>query len=140
MGRHLAAVAENGSATQRPGRNGIDNIVEELLLLASIRKADVVFKVLDMHRIVNAACERLASVFQEYQAEVVLPPQWPAALGHAAWVEEVWVNYLSNGCKYGGTPPRLELGWDRPEGILASLPGGGPVPAVRFWVRDNGPP
>jgi len=120
------------------GARNLSNIVDELLLLASIRKADVVFKALDMHRIVNAACERLASVFQEYQVEVILPPQWPAALGHAAWVEEVWVNYLSNGCKYGGTPPRLELGWDRPEGVLASLPGSESVPAVRFWVRDNG--
>ncbi len=43
-------------------------------------------------------------------------------------MEEVWVNYISNGCKYGGQPPRLELGWDRPEGESA----------VRFWVHDNG--
>jgi len=120
------------------GARNLSNIVDELLLLANIRKTDVVFDALDMHRIVSAACERLANVLQEYRAEVILPPQWPAALGHAAWVEEIWANYLSNGCKYGGKPPRLELGWDRPEGSLASLPGGKSIPAVRFWVRDNG--
>jgi signal transduction histidine kinase len=39
----------------------------------------------------------------------------------------VWVNYLSNALKYGGRPPRLELGYDiRPMGV------------ARLWVRDNG--
>jgi len=119
------------------GARNVINIVDELLLLASIRQADVVLEPLDMGHIVNAACERLANVIQEHQAEIVLPPQWPSALGHAAWVEEVWVNYISNGCKYGGKPPRLELGWDRPEGEMASRPEGEPA-SVRFWVRDNG--
>jgi len=52
---------------------------------------------------------------------------WPEAMGHAPWMEEVWVNYLSNGCKYGGRPPRLELGG---ENLFDGQ--------VRFWVRDNG--
>jgi hypothetical protein len=25
-------------------------------------------------------------------------------------VEEIWANYISNAIKYGGDPPRLELG------------------------------
>src|SRR5439155_27155760 len=44
----------------------------------------------------------------------------------APWVEEVWVNYLSNAVKYSGTPPQVEIG--------ARLQG----EKVRFWVRDNG--
>ena len=115
------------------------NIVDELLLLASIRQADVVLERLDMRDIVDAACKRLANVIRQHQAEIILPPQWPPALGYPAWVEEVWVNYISNGCKYGGTPPRLELGADRPDGEPAGEPGGKPAPAVvRFWIRDNG--
>ena len=39
----------------------------------------------------------------------------------------MWTNYISNGLKYGGQPPRLELG--------ASVESNG---MVRFWVRDNG--
>jgi signal transduction histidine kinase len=42
------------------------------------------------------------------------------------------VNYLSNGLKYGGRPPRIELGADRVE----HGPGGQPL--IRFWIRDNG--
>jgi two-component system sensor histidine kinase/response regulator len=53
--------------------------------------------------------------------------KWPVALGYAPWVEEVWINYLSNAFRYGGRPPRLELGAEaQPDG------------RVRFWVRDNG--
>ena len=51
-----------------------------------------------------------------------------SALGHAPWVEEVWANYISNAIKYGGTPPRIELGGNRDGGGMA-----------HFWVRDNGP-
>jgi signal transduction histidine kinase len=58
-------------------------------------------------------------------------------------VEEVWVNYLSNAIKYGGQPPRVELGSSLQDPPLA---GGGPTAQsapsetgwVRFWVRDNG--
>jgi two-component system sensor histidine kinase/response regulator len=39
----------------------------------------------------------------------------------------VWVNYLSNACKYGGRPPSIELG------AAEDLEG-----MVRFWVQDNG--
>jgi signal transduction histidine kinase len=49
-------------------------------------------------------------------------------LGYAAWIEEVWANYLSNAIKYGGDPPMITLGSDLP------TPG-----CARFWVRDNGP-
>ncbi len=52
------------------------------------------------------------------------------ALGYAPWVEEVWVNYLSNAIKYGGRggePPRMELGAEaQADGM------------IRFWVHDNG--
>jgi len=50
------------------------------------------------------------------------------AVGYAAWVEEVWLNYLSNGLKYGGRPPQLELGADTQ-----------PDRMIRFWVRDTEP-
>jgi signal transduction histidine kinase len=55
-----------------------------------------------------------------------LPELWPLAIGYEPWVEEVWANYLSNGLKYGGRPPYLELG--------SSIGTG----AIRFWVRDHG--
>ncbi len=60
--------------------------------------------------------------------EISLPDTWPVALGYAPWIEEVWANYMSNAIKYGGQPPRLELGATRQVDDM-----------IRFWVRDNGP-
>jgi len=103
------------------------NIIRELLLLAEVRRGEVATRPLDMAAIVATARERLAYVIDEYEADVLAPKAWPAALGHPAWIEEVWANYLGNAIKYGGCPPRVELGaTSRPDGT------------VRFWVRDNG--
>jgi len=119
------------------GRNAqkMDTIINELLLLASVRKIDdVKIAPLDTGQIVNEALERLSHLEQEHPAEISLPDQWPIALGYASWVEEVWVNYISNALIYGGTRPHIELGAhlqvngsDRPHAM------------VRFWVRDDGP-
>jgi signal transduction histidine kinase len=104
------------------------SIVDELLLLAEVRKADVKLEPLDMAAAVTAARERLIQMIEEYQATIVLPSTWPPALGYRPWVEEVWANYLSNAMKYGGSPPQVELGaTPQPDGM------------VRFWVRDSGP-
>jgi signal transduction histidine kinase len=86
-------------------------------------------------------------MIEERKAEIVSPPKtpWPTAMGHGPWVEEVWVNYISNALKYGGRPPRVELGFDTSTAGLGSpqlqsssgattLSG-----KIRFWVRDNGP-
>jgi two-component system sensor histidine kinase/response regulator len=92
-----------------------------------MRKAEVEHMPLDMGAIVSEAQIQLSQMIAEYRAEIILPAEWPVALGHVPWIEEVWVNYLSNGIKYGGKPPRLRLGATPGEGM------------VRFWVRDNGP-
>ena len=105
----------------------VGNIIDELLLLASVRKAEVGGEPLDMAGIVAEARRRLGDMIDEYQAEIILPPAWPLALGHAPWIEEVWVNYLSHAVRYGGRPPRIELGAEVEEDGT-----------VRFWVRDNG--
>ncbi len=114
-------------STLAHGARRIANIVDELLLLASVRKMDLRLEPLDMRQLVDEACQRVAHLISESGAEIGFPATWPKALGHGPWVTEVWANYISNGCKYGGKPPRLELGADL-------LDDG----QVRFWVRDNG--
>lgn len=103
------------------------NIIDELLLLARMRQGQVQARPLNMASIVDDALSRLAYMVKESGGEVVVSDTWPSALGYGAWVAEVWVNYISNALKYGGRPPRVELGAD-------VLPDGTP----RFWVRDNG--
>lgn len=105
----------------------MSNIVEELLLLASVRQMAVELETLDMAEILNEVQQRLLEDIKENDAELVLPQSWPAARGYAPWLEEVWFNYLSNGIKYGGDPPRLELG------VTTELNG-----MLCFYVRDNG--
>lgn len=107
----------------------MNNIVEALLLLSSVRREEVPIHPLDMGGIVAEALSRLAPIVARSRAEIVLPENWPIAMGYAPWIEEVWVNYISNAIKYGGQPPRIEIGAD------SSAPPG----MVRFWVRDNGP-
>ncbi|MBE7469107.1 MAG: MASE1 domain-containing protein [Anaerolineales bacterium] len=125
----------------RSGRK-MNSIIGELLLLASVRKKEVKSAPLDMAGIVAEAQQRLAHLIEEHQAEIILPQVWPVALGYAPWIEEVWTNYLSNAIKYGGRPPRLELG-ATVVGQAVSLPDEesppDSPPKVRFWVHDNGP-
>lgn len=101
-------------------------IINELLLLAGMRKVEVEREPLDMGTIISEAQSQLSQMLAEHQVEISIPGEWPVALGHAPWIEEVWVNYLSNGIKYGGKPPRLQLGASTTNGM------------VRFWVQDNG--
>ncbi len=104
-------------------------IIDELLLLSSVRQMDEIeVSPLDMAKIVAEARGRVLYLIEEYQGEIALPESWPVAFGYAPWVEAMWTNYISNGLKYGGTPPHVELG--------AAVQDNG---WVRFWVRDNGP-
>lgn len=114
------------SAIVRNGRK-VNNIIDELLLLATVRKEEVILSPLDMAGIVGEALQRLSYMIENYGAKVTLPESWPVALGRGPWIEEVWVNYISNGIKYGGRPPSIELGAIvQPDG------------KIRFWVQDNG--
>ncbi len=127
-------------------------IIDELLLLSSVRKSGDVARVpLDMPAILGEVQERLAEMLTEYDATLTPAGDaatWPAALGHAPWVEAVWTNYVSNALKYGGRPPRIELGaavLDSGLPILEPLAQSvaskiqNPQSKILFWVRDNGP-
>ena len=106
----------------------MNNMISEILLLASVRNLnDVELLPLDMKRIVNEVRKRLRLQIDDYEAELEIPKTWPVAIGYAPWLEEVWVNYITNALKYGGSPPKLSLG-AAPEDDM-----------IRFWVEDNGP-
>lgn len=130
---YINKVAQNASK--------MNNIVNELLLLASVHKIEELeISALDMAGIVTEARERLAALIEAHEAEIVAPPAeaWPVAQGYSPWIEQVWVNLLSNAIQYGGKPARIKLGFDVLDSDKDSIsPGAGHV--VRFWVRDNGP-
>lgn len=103
-------------------------IINDLLLLAKVRNTqDIELKPLAMHVIVQDAIDQLAPQIQQHRAVIELPDRWEAAQGYAPWVEAIWINYISNAIKYGGTPPHIKLG--------SSLM---PDQTVCFWIEDNG--
>ena len=120
------------------GTQKIVNIVDELLLLAGVRRTEVQLAPLNMERVMREVKQRVEYMLVESQAEVIIPETWPVASGYAPWIEEVWVNYLTNACKYGGQPPHIELGADAVLHGTEQSPALGAPGVVRFWVRDNG--
>lgn len=129
LARYLKLISQSG--------HKMTNIIDELLLLSEIRKVDIEPRPLDMHTIVAEAQQRLADMIEKYEATITAPQAWPAVVGHGPWVEEVWVNYISNALKYGGQPPQIELGATLPTKPDAHTAGTGPE-MIRFWVKDNG--
>lgn len=115
----VAKIKESGERTLR--------ITDELLILAGVRRQEVELEPVDMAIVVTETLEWLLPMLKAYGAEVIQPASWPLAWGYGPWLEEVWTNYISNGLKYGGRPPRLELG-ATPQADQK----------IRFWVRDNG--
>lgn len=105
------------------------NIIDALLLLAGVsRMEQLKISPLDMSDIVTQVIDqRLVDLVEDYSGLIDKPSYWPMAQGYARWIEEVWINYISNALKYGGNPPHLELGAEvQNEGMIC------------FWVRDNG--
>jgi PAS domain S-box-containing protein len=103
------------------------HITAELLTLASVRQEDIKRSPVDMQKVVIDSVNRLEVLIREKNANIMLPEVWPEVIGYEAWLEEVWINYISNAIKYGGTPPTIQIGSD----ILSD-------DRVKFWVMDNG--
>lgn len=103
-------------------------IIDELLLLTEIRSDHpVLFVPLNMSEISSEVQKRIQPLIDEAHGTITFPQQWSGvAVGYAPWVEEIWVNYITNAIKYGGNPPIIEIGATDDND------------SVRFWVRDNG--
>lgn len=102
------------------------SIINTMLQIARLRHEDVQPEPVDMSSIVRAVLGRVKPMAAQYNAEISIETPLPMAMGIAAWLEEVWFNYLSNAMKYGGIPPRIRIG-ATDEGTQ-----------IRFWVKDNG--
>ncbi len=102
-------------------------ITQELLILATVSHQEIEKRDLNMAQIFSEAKNQLRETIQTSKAIISEPETWPVAVGYAPWIEEVWMNYLSNAIKYGGNSPVIEVG--------ADLPVNG---CVKFWIKDNG--
>ena len=103
-------------------------IVEELMLLAQLRGAEVPRFPVDMETVVSDVLDRLAEDITASGARLDVATEWPVAFGHGPWIGEVWANLVSNALKYAGPTPGVALGADAP------VDG-----QVCFWCVDAGP-
>jgi PAS domain S-box-containing protein len=109
------------------GGRKLSAIIRELLLFARMEKGECESRSLEMEAVIAPAKERLKQQIADAAASIRIDVSSHAAMGYAPWLEEVWFNYISNALKYGGTPPRIEIG-SRQENDM-----------VVFWIKDNGP-
>jgi len=107
----------------------LTGIIDELLILAGVRRQAVVLQPLDMDALVAEALDRLESLLKQQRARIEKSAVWPVSVGHAPWIVQVWVNYISNAAKYGGPEPLIRLGAE------TSTDGR----TLRAWVEDCGP-
>jgi signal transduction histidine kinase len=124
MDREL--LAELSGLIKRSSEKAI-HITRELLILATVSNQKIEKKPLDMSAIFSEARKQIEGLINEYNAQIKFPTKWPSALGHAPWIENVWVNYLTNAIKYGGNPPLIEAGAEKSGNN-----------SVKFWIKDNG--
>lgn len=104
----------------------MNNIIHEILLLSGVRKAKVAMNPIRMEEVIMEATSRLSHMIEDFNGQLITPKSWPTVLGYAAWIEEIWINYISNAIKYGGPTPQIELGYTEEE------------TGVWFWVKDQG--
>jgi signal transduction histidine kinase len=102
-------------------------IIDGLLMLSRIRKEDIIQIPIHTGEILSEVFKRLDSEIVKRRATIIKCDQWPKVMGHPQWIEEVWVNLVSNALKYGGTPPVLMLGCEKTTSS-----------SYRFWIQDNG--
>ncbi len=105
----------------------MSSVIKELLLLSDIGKKGIKLSIINTTQIVSAVIERLENLIKEKNAKIIIPENFVSCTSYGPWIEEIWLNYISNAIKYGGTDPCIvTLGSDKIDNY------------VKFWVQDNG--
>ncbi len=102
-------------------------VTNEMLKMATAGHHDVEKVPVNMELILAESMKQLDDIIKQYNATIELPSVWNSSLGYAPWLEEVWINYISNAIKYGGNPPVIKIGSEK---LTRNK--------VKYWIRDNG--
>lgn len=105
----------------------VSEIVKELLLFASLKKEEIITNVVENDPLIDNVIKRLKSSIEKTNSKVIVQKKLDSCIGYGPWIEEIWLNYVSNAVKYGGTNPVIEIG--------SSIENDG---FVKYWVSDNG--
>jgi protein-histidine pros-kinase len=109
------------------GGRKMTSIIRELLLFASMKKEEVDISKINMKEIIGSACQRLKYQIEEKAAHIEISEAILDCSGYSLWIEEVWLNLISNALKYGGTSPEIKISCSRTENGF-----------IRYSVMDNG--
>jgi PAS domain S-box-containing protein len=105
----------------------ITDIIDSILLFSSISVKDVRIEKVEMLKVIQESLKRERDHIDSKGAKIILPDNLPEVTGYSPWLEEVWVNLISNAIKYGGNPPEIFFGAnDCKNGT------------VKFFIQDNG--
>ena len=102
------------------------HIIRELLGCATMKKGYVNWISIDMRPIIDEAMARLKFNIKECNGLITIQETLDHAEGYAPWVEEIWLNLISNALKYGGTPPVIEISSQKFDTY------------IEYFVSDNG--
>ena len=102
-------------------------ITDELMKLATTGYDDIQKGPVNMQQSFEQAKDQVANFIIESSAVIEIKNEWQPIKAYGPWIIEVWMNYLSNAIKYGGTPPQITVGSNKLENNN-----------VKFWIKDNG--
>lgn len=125
----LSGVPKNDLGRIIDSADQMNHIIHDLLLLAQLRKEEIDLVRVNMSIVVQLSLDRLHLDVQKEKVSLLMPSSWPDAVGVSAWVQAVWVNYISNAIKYGAETPVVKLSWEPVEGKPEY---------IRYSVEDNG--
>lgn len=113
----------------REGVMKMNRMIDQLLWLARLRHVNQTDNVVEVKKVVESAIARFAPSITAAHVKIKITDPLPQALGHAAWVEEVFANLISNAIKYMGNAngtARITIRGIREDNM------------VRYEVQDTG--
>ena len=104
-------------------------MVDGILLLSSLRTAEIIFTPVDTYTVACSARDRHQPDIDGKRIEIAIADDLPTITSQPIWLEEVFANLISNAIKYiGDTNVSGQI-------AIRSAPG---AACVRFEVEDNG--
>lgn len=106
----------------------MDSLITDILAYSRLSRQEVPLETVDLAQVVDLVLWNMSKEILERRAKVTVKPPLPRILGHAAMMEQVVTNLVSNGIKF--SRPGVD-----PEVTIRAEPRDG---AVRLWIEDNG--
>ncbi|MBK9746446.1 MAG: GAF domain-containing sensor histidine kinase [Chloroflexi bacterium] len=104
----------------------MNGMIDQLLWLAKAQHTALTL--VDLNAVLIRVALRLEHLFVARGVHLDVQPDLPPALGHEAWLEEIFANLLNNAIKYMGDDPDPYV---RVRGFVDG-------PVCRYEVEDNG--